>query len=383
MKDLSIYFREVEIEGTYPEGTIGAYAERNDASGFPQIERHGVAIIGIPEYRNSPVSYESVKDTFRAELYNLYIGDNWTRRMYDLGTISPGEKIEDSYFALAQVVSELIRQDVLPIVIGGGQDLTLACYKGFEALEQMVNICAVDSRLDIGEPHVAVRSAGYVSHLLMQRPCFLFNYANIGMQRPLVQAKEVELFDKLYFDICRLGEFNGDFRIAEPYLRNSDILSIDFTSIKSAESDPVKYGNANGFRADQICQIAKYAGVSDKMSCLGVFDVVPGHGQVARDLLAQIIWYFLDGVAQRYGDFPLGSKKNYTKFHVHLDDFEDDLVFYKSDKSGRWWLEVKYLSRDNSKYERHTLVPCNQEDYKRALENVIPDLWWKTLQKLS
>ncbi len=383
MKDLSIYFREVELPGSYEKGTLGAYIDTHDASGFPEIKRHSVAILSVPEYRNSPVAFESVNDTFREDLYALHLGDSWTRNIYDLGIISPGEKIEDTYFAVAQVVSELIRNEVIPVIIGGGQDLTLACYKGFESLEQMMNICAVDNRLDVGEPNGLVNSDGYVSHLLMQRPCYLFNYTNIGMQRPLVPKKEYDLFEKLYFDICRLGEFNADFRIAEPYLRNSDLLSIDFNSIKSSDSDPSRYNNANGLRADQICQIARYAGISDKMSCLGIFDVLPGQGAVACNLLAQIIWYFLDGVSQRVGDFPMGTKKNYTKFHVHLDDFDDDLVFYKSDKSSRWWLEVKYLSRDNKKYERHCMVPCNQEDYEQALENVIPDLWWRTLQKLS
>ncbi len=383
MKDLSIYFQPANVERSLIEGTIGASVDVHSDNGFPEIERGAIAVFSVPEYRNGKVAFETVQDTFRDDFYGLHIGDNWSKKLYDLGIITPGGSIDDTYFAVAQTVSELVKNDILPIIIGGGQDLTLACYKGFESLEQMINICAVDSKLDVGEPNEAVRSDGYVSHLLMQRPCYLFNYANIGMQRPLVAKKEVDLFDKLYFDVCRLGAFNADFRVAEPYLRNSDLLTIDFTSIKSSETDATKYGNANGLYAEQICQIAKYAGMSDKMSCLGIFDIVPGHGEVASNLLAQILWYFLDGVAQRVGDFPVGTKKNYTKFHVHLDDFTDDLVFYKSDKSSRWWLEVKYLAKDNAKYERHCLVPCDQEDYNRALENVIPNLWWKTLQKLS
>ena len=383
MKDLSIYFRAVGVPSSYNAGSVGATIQIHDEHGFPEITSHSIAVLSVPEYRNGKVAFETVQDTFREEFYGLHIGDNWKRKIVDLGIIIPGESVEDTYFALSQTITELVKADVIPVVIGGGQDLTLACYKGFESLEQMINICAVDSQLDVGEPNDTVKSDGYVSHLLMQRPCYLFNYANIGMQRPLVAKKEVELFDKLYFDICRLGEFNADFRLAEPILRNSDFLTIDFKSIKSSETDALKYGNANGFYSEQICQIARYAGISDKIACLGIFEIVPGHGELAANLLAQIIWYFVDGVSQRYGDFPIGTKKKYKKFHVHLDDFEEDLVFYKSDKSGRWWLEVKYLSGDSKKYERHCLVPCNQDDYDLALENSIPNLWWKTLQKLS
>lgn len=383
MKDISIYFQPISVQYDRKEGSIGAVIQVNDDSGFPDVKKGSIALITIPEYRRFGASFESVKDIFREDFYGLFIGDNWTRGIYDLGEINPGERVEDSYFALSQVVAELIKNDVIPIIVGGGQDLTLACYKGYEALEQMINICSVDSMLNVGDPGEEISSDGYVSHLLMQRPCYLFNYANIGMQRPFVPKKEIELFEKLYFDICRLGEFNGNFRLAEPYLRNSDLLTIDFNSVKNSESDPTKYQNANGFKAEQLCQIARYAGISDKLNCFAIFDVIPGHNSVAQNLLAQVIWYFMDGVSQRVGDFPIGTKKNYKKFHVHLDDFDEDLVFYKSDRSGRWWLEVKYLSQDSNKYERHCMVPCNQEDYDNSLENIIPDLWWKTLQKMT
>jgi len=195
---------------------------------------------------------------------------------------------------------------------------------------------------------------------------------------------EFELFEKLYFDICRLGEFNADFRKAEPHLRNSDILSIDFKSIRASELLNVNYASPNGFYADQICQISKYAGISDKLTSFGVFNFIPEKKPgAASALLAQIIWYFIDGFAQRKGDFPVGSKKDYLKFTVHLDDFKDEVIFYKSNKSERWWMEVPYPPQAGSKYERHHLVPCDMQDYEQAMKNEIPNLWWKTYQKLG
>lgn len=383
MKDISIYFQPISSIDKKGVDSLGGTLLIHDEHGFPEIDKKGIALIYVPEYRNNASIEGKSNEAFRAQLYQFKLGDNWDFPIYDLGTIMPGEKVEDTYFALASVITELVKKNVIPFIIGGSQDLTIACYKGFESLEQMVNICAVDNQLDIGEPDNPISSNGFVSHLLMQRPCYLFNYANLGMQRPLVTRKEIELFDKLYFDTCRLGELNMDYRISEPYLRNSDILSIDFKSIKNSETDSDKYENSNGLYAEQMCQIMKYAGISDKMSCVGVFDIQPEQNVASSNLLAQLIWYFIDGVAQRVGDFPIGTKKNYTKFHVHLEDFKDDLVFYKSDKSSRWWLEVKYLAMDDKKYERHCLVPCNQEDYDNAMRNDIPNLWWKTLQKLS
>ncbi|MBL4861584.1 MAG: formimidoylglutamase [Crocinitomicaceae bacterium] len=383
MKDISIYFKPVVIEDSSAVSGLKESILIHDENGFPSIEKGGMAIIYVPEYRNSVTPNDKFNDNFRAQFYAFHKGDNWNFPIYDLGTIVPGKKVEDTYFALSQVVAELVKVDVVPIIIGGSQDLVLACYKGFEKLERIINICAVDSGLDVGEPNSPINSKGYVSHLLMQRPCYLFNYSNIGMQRLLSSSEEVGLFEKLYFDICRLGTFNSDFRVAEPYLRNSDLLTIDFKSIKSSEMDNLSYENTNGFKADQICQITKYAGMSDKMSCMSILDLNPNHNNAASNLLAQMIWYFADGLAQRVGDFPIGSKLKYTKFHVHVEDFNDDLVFYKSDRSGRWWLEVSYPAGQGGKYDRHHLVPCDQVDYENAMRNQIPNLWWKTLQKLS
>jgi hypothetical protein len=66
-----------------------------------------------------------------------------------------------------------------------------------------------------------------------------------------------------------------------------------------------------------------------------------------------------------------------------LDDFKDEVIFYKSNKSERWWMEVPYPPQAGSKYERHHLVPCDMQDYEQAMKNEIPNLWWKTYQKLG
>lgn len=385
MKDISIYFKPVEIkEESWSDGMIGSKTEMYIRS-FPELKKGGIALLYVPEYRNGEILFHGHSDdSFRQKFYSLFVGEGWDFPIYDCGTISPGNTVEDTYFAVEQVVSEMVKMGVIPVVIGGTQDLTAAIYKGYGKLEQMVNICSVDNSLDLGGPDSKLSKNTYLSYLLLQRPCYLFNHANIGCQAPLVNAEELHLFEKLYFDICRLGEFNADFKRAEPHLRNADFLSLDLTAIRFSDFPGRHYFSPNGFYADQICQIAKYAGVSDKLTALGVFNYYPeGIGEVSKNLIAQIFWYFMDGVAMRKGDFPIGSKKDYTRFSVHLDDFKDEIVFYKSDKSGRWWMEVPYPPQDQNKYERHHLIPCDYSDYEMAMKNEIPNLWWKTYQKLG
>lgn len=385
MKDLSIYFKEIAIEKNYPDHKIGGVIHHHSNGTFPDLKKGGVALVYVPEFRGDSSLVDEINpEAFRSFFYDLNVGLDWKMPIYDLGNILPGNDLKDTYFAVSQVVAELVKKNILPIVVGGSQDLTVALYKGYEKLEQMVNLCCVDHQLDLGNPEEELSSDGFISHLLLQRPCYLFNHANIGLQAPFASKTEFELFEKLYFDICRLGEFNADFKKAEPHLRNSDILSLDFKSIRASELRQTSYVSPNGFYADQICQIAKYAGISDKLTTFGVFNYYPEYNPDSPSfLVAQIMWYFIDGVSQRKGDFPAGSKKEYIKFTVHLDDFKDEIVFYKSNKSNRWWMEVPYPLQKNAKYERHHMVPCDVDDYERAMKNEMPDLWWKTYQKLS
>lgn len=382
MKDISIYFTPVELDKfKFEEDQIGSKIIKNQIH-FPEIKKNSCVIFSVPEFRGSYLEVSNkIKSKFRNDFYGHYFGGEWGFNLYDLGEILPGKELTDTYYAVANVVAELVKLDAIPVIIGGSQDLIFSVYKGYEKLEQLINICSIDYALDLGEPNTEVKSNGYLSQILLNRPCYLFNHANIGLQIPFVSPKQLELFDKLYFDICRLGEFNNSFTKAEPHLRNADIINIDFDCIKASE---VLNNEAipNGFHAQQICQIAKYAGISDKSTTFGIFNY-KNINNVSDKLLAQIIWYFLDGVGSRKGDFPIGSKTDYTKFHVFLEETNHEMIFYKSNKSERWWLEVPYPPSDGKKYERHHIIPCCKEDYDNAMKNEIPDLWWKTYHKLS
>ena len=384
MKDISIYFQPVAFSA-FAEESLGQKIEIHTEGNFPELKKNGIALFYCPEFRNGQEAlHQQSDDRFREHLWSLFPGASWNFNIYDLGTILPGENIQDTYFAVTQVVTELVKKNIIPLMIGGTQDLTFPLYQAYQQLEQTVNLVAVDSRFDLGSPEDEISKDGYLSQILMHRPCFLFNHSTIGVQMPFVKQGEVDLFEKLYFDACRLGEFNADFKIAEPLLRNADIMSLDLQSIRSSDFQGDHYTSPNGFYAEQICQIVRYAGISDKLTSFGIFNHLPGNiSEASSHLVAQIIWYFLDGIAQRKGDFPIGSKKNYLKFIVHMESYENDLVFYKSDKSERWWMEVPYPSNSGSKFERHHLVPCNYVDYQLAMRNEMPDLWWKTYQKLS
>ena len=93
---------------------------------------------------------------------------NWNFEIYNLGVIIPGETINDSFIALSEVMHFLIKKGCLPIIVGGSQDLTLAMYNAYEKLEQTINTCAIDFRLDLGDIEKDATKDGFLSHLLVK-----------------------------------------------------------------------------------------------------------------------------------------------------------------------------------------------------------------------
>ncbi len=349
--------------------------------GIPELTNVKIAIIGIEEGRSAIDNKGTGQgiDFIRKQLYELYPG-NWMISIADLGNIPQGNDIEDTYYAAKDLLSGLLKQNIIPIIIGGGQDLTYANYRAYDTLEQMVNIVSIDSKFDFGSIQDGITSQSYLSSIVMEKPNNLFNFSNIGYQTFFNPQEEIDLVNDLFFDAYRLGEVSKKIELVEPILRDADIVSIDIGSVRNSEAPANNNATPNGFYGDDLCAIARYAGISDKVSSLGFYEFnhsLDNKNQTAQ-LIAQAIWYFLEGVNNRTHDYPFGTKDHYQKFMVPVED--EVLNFYKSNKSGRWWMEINL--NVNNKYERHSLIPCTYQDYLSANEQEIPDRWYKTLKKV-
>ncbi|MBV6485124.1 MAG: Formimidoylglutamase [Flavobacteriales bacterium] len=347
---------------------------------------YSIAIIGVGEERGSSFNAGTslAPNHVRKYLYRLN-KLNGSAKIIDFGNLKVGSSLNDTYFALSSIIEELLKLNILPIIIGGSQDLTYANFLAYKNLEQTVNLVSIDSHFNLGEPDEEINSNNFLTKIILHQPNFLFNYSNIGFQTYFVDSTEIDLMGKLFFDVYRLGQVQKNIEDVEPIVRNADIISIDVSAIRQSESPGNANASPNGFYGEQACQISRYAGLSDKLTSIGFYEVNPefdNNGQTAH-LVAQMIWYFIDGVNNRKKDFPVGSRKTYTKYRVNIQNGENELIFYKSDKSERWWMDVPYPSHQKIKYERHLLVPCSYKDYQTACDDEMPDRWWQTFQKLA
>ncbi len=380
--DNSEFVNENGSESSYGK-IIDAYTSGNN---FPVLENIHLAIVGIEEDRNS-LNNEGcglAANYVREYLYKLYQG-NYSAKIVDLGNIKKGNSVNDSYFAITDVLAQLLKKNIVPIVIGGGQDLTYCNYLAYQKMEQTINIVAVDSAFDIGNGDDEIHSQNYLSKIILHKPNILFNYSNVGYQTYFVDQNSIELMDKLYFDSHRLGVLRKNMEDVEPIVRNADVLSFDVSAIR--QSDAPGNGNAspNGFYGEEACQITRYAGMSDKLSSIGFYEINPAFdtNKQTAHLVAQMIWYFIDGYYNRKQDYPIGDKSEYTKYRVSITNHEHEIVFYKSNKSDRWWMDVPYPINHQIKFERHHMVPCSYSDYETACKDELPDKWWQTFQKLG
>lgn len=359
---------------------------------FPELEdvevKPQIALVGVMEERGS-VNNEGTKksaDAVRRYFYSLYQGD-YQVRIADLGNIQAGATIRDTYFALKTVVEELVKNDIVPVIIGGGQDLTYAQYLGYEGLEQRVEVAVIDAKFDLDQDNAEeteLSSNTFLNHIILHQPDYLFNLSNLAYQTYLASKESINMYDKLFFTTMRIGMMAGRLDQAEPLIRAADMISFDVGAIRASEAPGNANAWPNGLYGDEACQLARYAGMSDKCSSIGFYEFNPTFDPMGHtaSLLAQMIWCFIDGYYNRKNDAPLIPKSSYIIYRTTLENEDYELVFVKSKKSDRWWMQVPYFG-SKSVNERYYWVPCRYEDYQTAVDGEMPDIWWKTHQKLQ
>lgn len=362
--------------------TLTIYREKEH---FPDLADVKLALIGVQEERGAKHNEgcSTGLTNIREAFYALF--DHWRGlKMADLGDIKSGYTVEDTYYALSQTTGQLIRNNIIPIVIGGSQDLTFAMYQAYENIGRLVNIAAIDPIFDLGQEAETLHSQSYLSRIIMHQPNYLFNFTNLGFQTYDVDHEAVDLMKNLLFDVHRLGGLKDEPKEAEPPLRNADLVSFDISAVRAADAPGCGLAGPNGFTGDEACRLTRYAGMSDKLTSFGIFEYNPLFDQhkITAQLIAQMLWYFVEGFVNRKGDLPASESTDFARYNVRIEGQEEEVIFLRSKKTERWWIDLSFGRTDRKKYERHHFVPCSKSDYELALTDELPDRWWQFFQKL-
>ncbi len=364
--------------------SIAAYT--SDSRLFPDWQQARLVLLGVNEDRATIDSSGSAAapDHIRHYLYRL-AKPHEEVRIADLGNIAAGETARDTYFAVIEVLQHLLDAGCTVVLLGGSDDLVFPVYKAYEVLGRVINICSVDSRFNL-EGGDTINSNNYLQHIILQQPNYLFDYINLGYQTYFVGREMIQLMEELKFSTLRLGEVQSNLERAEPLVRYSDVVAVDISAVRQSDAPAAANPSPHGLYGEQLCQLARYAGMSDKTTTFGLFEMVPSrdrNGQTAH-MMAHALWYFIEGFCYRQNDFPSRDKQSYKRFTVEMSDNGMELVFYKSLKSDRWWMEVPCNDDERrQRYLRHSLIPCSYHDYQRAMDNEIPELWWHYYNRIN
>ena len=286
LSEESVYYKSEQLGNS-----IMAYTPGN----FPNLAEADIVFFTVPESRGSTFGSERISfSSLRNELYQLYEGPD-RLRIADLGNLTIGERVEDTYQLLTDVLVECERRNLFSLFVGGSQDLTMAQYKSCQQLGKIVNMLCVDSTFDLGVEDETLSSNSYLSNILNAQPNVLFNYTNIGYQSYLNSQSSIKLINDLFFEAVRLANVRNEIEEVEPIFRDADFVTLDLNCIKSSDSPANINASPNGFSSEEICQIMRYAGISSRLTSLGIY-----HFESSRDiglftakLIAQMLWCFL------------------------------------------------------------------------------------------
>ncbi len=365
-----VHFLDTQLPELYNRQQWGhiLWEKRQSPTGYADAD---LVILGCGELRSGDpgAPYSESPDAVRAAFYRQYC---WHPdvAVYDLGNLVEGATLDDTRAALRIVLHELYRQGKTVMLLGGSHDLMLQQYEVYKLENLTANIVVADMRIDLDEDDV-VTPTNFLYELLTGQPNYVRHYSHIGFQSYANHPHTLEMLDKLRFDFLRLGWLRESIEEAEPVLRSADVLGFDMEAIRFGDAPANVGGSPNGFSGEEACTLARYAGMSDRLESFGIYGFRAERDQkgMTAQLIAQMIWYFIDGLSLRKTEPSLDNRAQFAEFPVVFADNHG--LFLKSRRTGRWWMQLP----------NHKFIPCSLADYKTALADGIPERWLREQER--
>ena len=362
----SEYFSPVKIEiidyvNKLDNNQLGSKLKINGRENLNSLESLDIVIFSINEYRfnsGTPKSFNANKD-FRKKLYSLYYG-NWDLNIYDLGDLENGNLVSDTQFALTKILDFFSKNKILVITIGGSQNLLYNMYSSLKETLQKINLVSVDNKIDF-----ANNNESFLSKVIMDENNKLANFTNIGYQKHLASVPENKLLDKMYFESINLGKIKSNLAEAEPFLRDSDIVSFNINSVKSGDLNNA-HQYPNGLSSYELCSLSRFSGLSSRVNIVSFFE--NWDLSIMNSLLAESTWYVIDGYSTRIKENPINDSNDFVYYYIELDNYK--FKFYRSKLSDRWWVE---FLNDQLISVKKDIISCTYNDYINCKNSIIPE----------
>lgn len=365
-----VNLKEIAEDTNYKNGQFGNTLTVYDTE-FPDLSEADIVIAGCTERRGSHPGKNdpNLLNTVRKELYRQYF---WHKelKIADIGNILPGATLQDSYASVRIIAGELAKAGKKLLLIGGSHDLTLGLYQGLAGNKNTrFQVTCADALFDFDMEELS-RSSNFLMELLTGEPNYVNHYNHIAFQSYYVHPSMLETLDKLRFDCFRVGRVQEAIEEMEPVIRNTALFSFDLSAIAHAFA-PAAASFPNGLTGSEACSLLRYAGMSENLQAAGIFGYNPlgQNPPVTERQIAQMVWYFIDGVSVSKKEPSFHRKDAFIEFMVKFGELET--VFLQSKRTGRWWMQLPDKS----------MMPCSYNDYLQATKNDIPERWFRAQER--
>jgi formiminoglutamase len=292
-----------------------------------------------------------------------------SKKIIDLGVV------DQNLVPLVELIDLLLQQNVFPIIISEDNQAVEAQLKAYEQKADLLNVALFDSTV----PYSLESKPLLINQLMKYHPHLLFHLNCIGAQSYLVNKQAVDFLEDKYFEVHRLGKIQSRLEEIEPMVRNADLTAFSLASIRAADAPAQVYKNPNGLLAAEACKIMRYITMSDQLSslCIHSFDSKASDQAQTNHMIAQLIWFAVEGFFARTQELPL-DKKELRAYVVDNNTLGVPISFYKSPKSDRWWFEIP-----KALHTKHQLLACSYRDYQIACEGDLPDRILNAINRLT
>ncbi len=330
-------------------------------------------IIGLPG--NDAGNDFLSADQMRTELYKLAsLSKNYS--ILDLGNLNCCNNINDNIERLNKIFEVLHKLPPKLILLGGTAHLLNKVIYNFYNAEQYP-LTFVDVNSTVGWDNLPVEPLAMNPVDSVQQN--QLNFVNLGFQLYYVEKEILDFLHDANFEAYRLGLVRNNVSNYEPVVRDANVLSISLNAVKFSDAPAAKISSPNGLSGDEICQLAFYGGYSSRLKIFNITDIQPleDSRNTTSVLASQALWYLFEGFSNNTYEDPGLNPESFIKYHIHIDMADQDLAFYYSNLTQRWWMEVS-LESD----KRKILISCNAADYDLACKQEIPERWWRLFNRL-
>jgi formiminoglutamase len=170
----------------------------------------------------------------------------------------------------------------------------------------------------------------------------------------------------------RLGRLRDDMTEIEPVFRAVNKVIFNLRAVRYSDFPDASEPTPNGMYAEEICRLAWYAGNSDTVNgvLLTGFAFHDNRQSLGAILTAELLYHFIEGVSTRKNEDPAKNRSNFKEYYVESNKLPDDLVFYKSKLSGKYWMKYG---------DKGKIIPCTKADMDMVLNNHVPDRLWRNM----